>query len=128
MDRDVSAELELSVQVPDGTYTANQSGTGVDAHEHRAATAVIDVGSYTDGTHTFEVQESDDNSTWNAVPDDRLSGTEPVVDAAGDANAEHKIGILSSKSYLRINVVTSGTTSGAQYGAYIVLTDARHAL
>lgn len=120
MTKPLNDELSVVQSLVPATRTADANGSSADLEGHHAAMAVIDVGAYTDGTHTFEVQESDDDSTWSAVADGDLEGTEPVVDAAGDANTVHEIGYRGTAKFIRVVVTATGTTSGADYGASIV--------
>ena len=73
----------------------------------------------TDGTHTFAVEESADNTTYTAVAAADLQGTEPVVDDATDDDQIYELGYLGSKRYIRVAVTVSGATTGAVYGASI---------
>lgn len=84
------------------------------------ALCVVTSGTITDGTHTVEVQESDDNSSFTAVADADLQGTEPAIGAAND-NVVYEIGYRGTKRYLRVAVVTTGATTGGTFGANIIL-------
>jgi len=86
----------------------------------RSALAVVQTGTITDGTHTVEVQESDDNSSFTAVADADLQGTEPAIGAAND-NVVYEIGYRGTKRYIRVTVVTSGATTGGTFGAVLIL-------
>lgn len=113
--------------LPVATRTANTTvdGTGIDLGansgvSYRTAMVVIHGGTITDGTHTFEVQESSDNTTYTAVAAADLQGTEPSLAAAND-NELHEVGYIGSKEYIRVSVTTSGATSGGTFGASVVL-------
>ena len=84
------------------------------------ALVVVQTGTITDGTHTVEVQESDDNSTFTPVADADLQGTEPAIGAAND-NVVYEIGYRGIKRYLRVAVVTTGATTGGTFGAVVIL-------
>lgn len=123
--RDIVNSISVAHSLAPATRTSGANGAGVDLAEWEAAAVVVHVGSYTDGTHTIEVQEADDDGTgspdtWTAVADTELDGTEPVIDASGDANTVFEVGYKGSKRHLRAVVTTSGTTSGATYGATVV--------
>lgn len=122
---DIANDVTVIQSIAPAAVTSDTDGSSADLANYNAAVVVIDVGTWTDGTHTFEVQESDDDSTWSAVADADLDGTEPVVDASGDSNAVHLIGYHGIARYLRVSVTTSGTTNGALYGASIVRGKAR---
>lgn len=104
------------------------NGTAVDRNEDgsmfQAAVAVVHTGTITDGTHTVELQHSDDNSAWAAVADADLQGSEPAIVAADD-NKIFELGYRGLKRYLRVVVVSSGTTTGGIFGASIILADPR---
>ena len=55
----------------------------------------------------FQLMESDDHSTWNAVADDDLIGTEPTLLQATD-NELKSFGYRGIKRYLRVDTL-SGT-------------------
>lgn len=128
--RDIANDLSVASSLAPSAYTATTNGDAVDLANFDGAAAVIDVGAYTDGTHTFEVQHAPDDGsgspgTWEAVDDADLDGTEPEVSASGDADTVHEIGYQGANRHLRVVVTTSGTTSGAEYGASIVRGHAR---
>lgn len=118
-DCDVKISLNPAART-DGTV----NGTGVDRHSdaqaYRSAMVVIHAGAVTDGTHTFEVQDSADNSTFAAVAAAYLQGTEPALGSTDD-NEVHVIGYTGSQRYLRVVCVTTGATSGGICSAVIVL-------
>lgn len=114
--------------LPPAARTATANGTGVDrnvgANMHRTAMVVVSAGAITDGTHTIEVQDSDDNSTFAAVADAFLQGAEPAVVAADD-NKLFFIGYIGSRRYLRVVTTVAGATTGGIYGADILLGEPR---
>lgn len=118
--KDIKSDLGFVQSLAPAARTASANGTGVDLQGYNAALVVIDLGAWTDGSHTFEVQESDDNSTFSAVADADLLGTEPVMDAADEDNTIHKIGYVGTKRYIRVATTVSGTTTGAVYGASVI--------
>ncbi|MFR0354164.1 hypothetical protein [Streptomyces sediminimaris] len=119
--------LTLSSLTP-AAYTASTNGTTVDRagdNLFQDALVAIPVGTVTDGTHTFEVQESDDDTTWSAVADEHLQGTEPAVTSATDQTV-YEIGYKGSKRYLRVvTTVTGSPATGGVYGAHVVLANPR---
>jgi hypothetical protein len=72
---------------------------------------------WADGTYTPSFDESDTGTSgWTAIPAEQLIGT--IADVTLDAQTAEgdvmpTIGILSTKRYIRANVVASGVTSGA---------------
>lgn len=110
--------------------TANANGVGVDRAEDnnffQDAAVVVSTGTITDGTHTIEVQHSDDNATWAAVPAAELLGAEPAIVAADD-DKTFVLGYLGQKRYLRAIVTVAGATTGGVYGAVVALGSPRNA-
>lgn len=110
--------------------TASANGTAVDRAEDDSmfqdALVVVACGTITDGTHTVEVQDSPDGTTWTAVASEFLQGTEPAV-AAADDNGTFELGYLGDRRYLRVVVTVAGATTGGVYGAAVVLSNPRRA-
>jgi hypothetical protein len=106
--------------------TLSANGVSVDLKGFESVLVLIATGAWTDGSHTFEVQESDDNATFTPVADADLQGTEPVIDAGADGNQVYKVGYIGSKRYVRVVTTVSGTTTGAVYGVEVVRGHARH--
>jgi len=63
------------------------------------------------GSFALTFEESDDDSTWSAVPADYLIGgaiTVTAASAAGDDIAS--VGIISNKRYIRPSIVSTGAS------------------
>ena len=117
-------DLSPAQSLKPATRTASADGTGVDLQGYESALVLIDVGSWTDGSHTFELQESDDDSSYSAVGSTDLLGTEPVVDGAADDDQVYKLGYLGDARYIRvITTVTGSPSTGADYSALILRGD-----
>ncbi|MEW2631792.1 hypothetical protein AB0903_09065 [Streptomyces sp. NPDC048389] len=119
MRGDIKNHLEPAQSLAPAARTASANGTGVDLANFDAAAVVVDAGVWTDGTHTFEVQDSDDNATFAAVADEFLDGTEPVIDAADEDAQIYTVGYHGIKRYLRVIVTVAGATTGAAYSAAV---------
>jgi hypothetical protein len=103
------------------------NGTGVDLSGYDGALVLIEAGviSGASGTLTFEVQESDDNSSYTAVASGDLDGTEPVIAAANDDQI-HLIGYKGIKRYIRVSITAkSGTTPTMPCSATVLRTRGR---
>ena len=125
--KDMSTRFDVGISLPPAARTAAEDGASVDLAGYHSATGVVVTGAYTDGSHTLELQHSDDDVTWDPVPDNELTGqTEPVIDAAGDADSDFRVGYNGVKRYLRWSAPTvTGTTTGAIYTGVIVRSHAR---
>lgn len=109
-----------------GTRTnGTVNGAGVDryqadAGEYRTVLFVVSTGTVTDGSHAVTVQESDDNSLWTAAPASVVQGGAPTITNA-DSDSVFDVGYVGVARYVRLQVVTSGATSGGVLSAAAVL-------
>lgn len=87
--------------------------TGIDVSGKAAVVIDLFTGAYTDGTYTPNVQESDDNSTFTDVPSTHVVGAETAL---GAANTVVSIGVQTAKKYVRVQIVSASTSSGAVVG------------
>lgn len=118
--RDLYHHLGPVQSIAPGAKTATASGTGVDLRFYSSALVLLDVGAWTDGTHTLKIQESDDNSSYTDVAAEDLQGAFTAISGAGHANAVQKVGYIGYKRYIRAHVTVAGATTGAIYGATVV--------
>jgi hypothetical protein len=119
MLRDMYNSINAAPTLSPAARTISANGVGVDLQGFEGALVLIQTGVITDGTHVFEVQESDDNATFTAVADADLQGTEPSVGATDDDKV-YRIGYLGTKRYVRTVSTATGTTTGGVYGASVV--------
>lgn len=121
MHRELNIHISPAETIAPALYDATVEGDSVDLAGFSSAAVLIHVGAWTDGTHTFEVQHSDDDDVFTAVPDTQLDGTEPVVDDGDTDGTLVEIGYNGSKRYLRVvNTVTDNPSDGLVAGAVIV--------
>lgn len=106
-----------------GAKTATATGTGVDTSTFESVAVIIDSGAWTDGSHTPKLQDSADNSTFADVTAANLDGTFTAITSSGTASQVYKVGYKGAQRYVRAVVTVSGATTGAVYGAAIVLSD-----
>ncbi|MBZ9888121.1 hypothetical protein LB559_09235 [Mesorhizobium sp. BR1-1-3] len=118
--RDSYNDVGFAQSFAPAARTATANGTGVDLLGFSGAVAVIHAGAWTDGTHTFDIKDSDDNSTFATVAAGFLQGSKPVVSSSGTASKVYKVGYLGTKRYLRVDVTVAGATTGAVYGASVM--------
>lgn len=118
--RDLTSNVDGEPSLAPAVHTASANGATVDLRGSDSAVVVVHTGAYTDGSHVITLEESDDDSTWTDVADADIQGTEPTVDAAGDADSVFQFGYIGEKRYVRVITTASGTTSGAAYGASVV--------
>jgi hypothetical protein len=118
--KDLKSNIKMGVSIAQAAKTSTATGTGFDVSGSHGACAVIDAGAWTDGTHAFTVQESDDNSTYTDVSATNLDGTAPTISGTSGQSQQYYLGYKGNKKYIRVKSTVSGTTTGAIYGAYIL--------
>lgn len=114
--RDLKNNLSEATSLAPAARTATANGTGVDLKGFGAAEVFFNVGTITDGTHTPNVQESDDDSTYTDVAAADLEGTL----AALASNTNQAVGYKGSKRYIRAVSTVSGATTGGVYAAVVI--------
>lgn len=126
--RSIKSETAGVASIQPELHNADVAGASAELVGYDAALVLIQTGDYTDGTFPIQVEESDDAATWTAVADADLDGTEPVIDAAADADSVFRVGYLGSKRYLRVAIVgsTAGAT-GAEIAASILRAKPKYA-
>jgi hypothetical protein len=125
--QDITKELNLAIALNATAISSNTTtaGTAIDLQGYESLVLAIRSNAWTDGTYTPLVRESDDNSTYNDVADDDLIGLE--ADAAiGAANTVKKIGYVGHKRYVKLSIVSTSVTSGANMSAIAIRGHARH--
>lgn len=123
---DMTNKVLVKQSLAPAARTATANGTSVDLQGYEAALIEIQSGARTDGTHTYSLQESDDDTTFTNVAAGDLIGTLPAVAAAGDANKAFQASYIGNKRYIRVVVTVAGATTGAVGGASVVLGSGRH--
>lgn len=120
--RDLKSNIKVVQSLVPISRTAAGNGLGVDTTGFNSVLVSFicgAIGGTSTPTFTFEVQESADNSTFTAVADVDLRGTEPVVTAAGVAAT---VGYIGYKRYVRAILKTvSGTTPTLDCAAAVIL-------
>ena len=111
--------------------TINGASVNLTTRQSQAHGFVIELGDYTDGTHTFTFEESSDDSTFTAIVAANLDGFDflnsqelfatglasvVVSDATRDGQ-RLLIGYVGINEYIRAVCVTTGATTGLVAGA-----------
>lgn len=119
--KDLYTMTSPSVTLPAAAYSAaTTDGTTVDRKFNESAIVVISIGAWTDGTHTFTLEESDDDVTYTEVAASQIQGTLPTIsDATTDDSAVH-VGYLGSARYIRLSTAADTATTGAIFSAVVV--------
>jgi hypothetical protein len=128
----IKPDVALNVQTINSNTTT--AGNIIDLQGFESCTFLFFTAALTDGDYTPLIQEGDASNLSDAasVADGDLipSGGAEAASAHtddGDDNVVNKIGYKGTKRYVRFNVVSTGTSSGAVVGALVVLGDPRSA-
>ena len=125
--RDMKNNMDAVNSLDPNNYTATTNGTGVDVRDFDGALMVFSAGTLdvanADEVYTPSVEESDDNSTYNAVASADLEGILSNL----TANSIQRVGYRGSKRYVRAVLTISGTTPSVQAAAWVVRGIAHHA-
>lgn len=98
------------------------TGGSIDRWGYGSLTFLVDAGARTDGTHTVSGDHSDDNSTWEAIPAEEITGAFPAIAASGDQNKATAINYIGDRRYVRAKVAASGSpATGAIVGVTVLL-------
>lgn len=107
------SELQtISISDVDQTITAAGTATvRADVVADHALTAFIDVGLWTDGIHTFHLEDSPDDSAWTDVAAAYQVGA-AVVNSLTTDNMLYALGYVGPQRYVRVAWDVSGATTG----------------
>jgi hypothetical protein len=127
MNREIGSKLKIAIALTPRAIASDTTTNGaiIDLRGYDACTFAFMTGVLTDGDYTVLIQEGDasDLSDATAVADADLSATEASVSFTADTDdsAISKISYIGSKRYVRFNVVSTSTSTGALVGAMAIL-------
>ena len=91
------------------------NGIAIDTQGYESGVMNLRVGTFSDGTYTLGVEESDaSGSGYTDIPAARIVGT--ALALAG-ANEHDSIGFVANKRYVRATILSASTSSGADITA-----------
>ena len=126
MDRDLINATTVDQTIQPNAYSTTQQGSGIDFQNSSSHMFIADIGFYTgDGTYTFSVEESDDNSTWVTAPGDEIRGVIPVISSSTGTNEAHVFAYIGiDHRYIRVVCTVSGWTTGVLGYGVVAVKDA----
>lgn len=112
------------------TTAAKTDGTAlsaaIDLASYDGFCAILHTGTWTDGTHTPSITECDTSGgTYTAVATADLIGAFTAVTSNANVGAKQKVGYIGKKRYIKLQIVTTGSTTGAVLGMDAILGFAR---
>jgi hypothetical protein len=93
-------------------------GVIIDTQGYEGIEFVLRTSAYTDGTFTASLTEGDDSGLSDGATATLLIGTFPALSAA---NKTGRFGYRGHKRYVRLEVVSTGVTSGAHVSGTALL-------
>jgi len=137
-------QANLPAMLAANAYT----GQTIDLQRYNAATLYILAGTWTDGVHTYTINEAPDDGTGNpgaftAVAATDLSrletanaaggfpitesaaGSQPAAIISAATALNQRVGYLGGQRFLRVALTITGTTTGAKHTAFWVLGEPR---
>jgi nicotinic acid phosphoribosyltransferase len=127
--KDLFSQIKPQVALNFGTINSDTTTEGniIDTQGFESVTVGIITGTLTDGDYTLQLKDSADGTTFAVVTDANLIGTEAAASFTADAddNKISKLGYRGIKRYVRAEIVSALTTSGAVIGAYCILGDVK---
>lgn len=124
--RDLHNKTSVANAFSAATIATNTTtdGVTVDCQGYDAVELIARVGAYTDGAYALSIKESDaSGSGFAAAPASSILGASQSLSAA---NTVAKLGYIGTKRYIRLSIVSTGTTSGASLSGVALLDRGRH--
>lgn len=117
-------------------YTASSSGSNIDRYRnggYAALSLMLNPGLWTDGTHSFVIEEADDNGSGAPGTYATVATTDLLYDANANAaggtftsitaatTTIQRIDYIGRKRWVRVRNVAAGTTTGAVFNVTALL-------
>ncbi|HLV80725.1 MAG TPA: hypothetical protein VKT32_10600 [Chthonomonadaceae bacterium] len=114
----LSSIYNTQASIAPKAISATTNGSGVDLAGAKDNLITILPGVWTDGTHTFSLQESSDNTTFtNVAAADQVGTLNPV---SGSASAViQNVSYIGKLRYIRVVDTVAGGTTGMLVAAYV---------
>lgn len=121
-------------------HTGSLTGQTIDLAPYNGAMVYIIAGTWTDGTHTFTIQEAPDNGsgspgawsnvattdliTWTATSATvftpvKVGNAQPAAISSAATAINQRVGYIGGMRFIRVNLAVAGATTGAQYDVVV---------
>ena len=121
-----NTEQKIALNIQAITSDTTTAGAIIDLQGYGAIEFIVQSATLTDGTYTVKLEEGNAaNLSDAAVPDtSNVFGSLPSF-ASTDDNVAKRVGYrVGAKRYVRLSIVSTGTTSGGTLGASALLGNA----
>lgn len=132
--RELASEVAPIISIAPLLRLVNITGDEIDLTGYESALFITNIGAFTDGTFTLEIQESaTSGGSFTAVDSDDLVGTglttaalkEPAWTSA-NADTIHSVAYVGNLGFVKAVITRSGGSTGANMGQTVVRGHARH--
>lgn len=118
--RDIRSNIAVTQSLAPASRTAGANGTGVDLRDADSAAVIFELGLYTAGEFTFDIEESDDDVAYTSVAATELQGSLPTLGSTDDDNVDVVVGYVGNSRYIRAVCATGSPTGDAVFGASVL--------
>jgi len=122
--RDLAHDIKPTCPIKPAATTTTVTGSSsnsTDRQGYESVTVIVNLGTWTDGTFTPSLLESDDNSTFTAVAAADMMGAFTAITSNANVNKCQWVGYKGGKRYTAVTITASGTTTGMVIGTTVVL-------
>jgi hypothetical protein len=113
---DVPIALDVQTIATDTTTNGNI----IDTQGYEGIEFVLFTGTYTDGTYDVEIEQGDADDLSDATVATGEREIVGVPSQLGAANEITRVGYIGKFRYVRLNVVSASTSTGATVGGVVV--------
>jgi hypothetical protein len=132
--KELASEVNVLQSIPPLLRLVTVTGAEIGVAGYGSVLFITNIGAFTDGTFTLEIQEaSESGGSFTAVDSDDLFGTglttaalkEPAWTSA-NANSVHAVAYIGKQPFVKAVITRSGGSTGANMGQVAVRSHARH--
>lgn len=117
--KDIGSEIKpIPSLLPQTITTGNPDGTGVDVSKYNAVAVELICGAQSGTSNTFQIQESDDNSTFavpavaDVIADNSTTYSYQLTITTANDNMIHRFKYIGSKRYIRVSCSANSSGNG----------------
>ena len=131
--KDLFSNIRPFVALDIATIAANATTEGniIDTQGYEGVVVGLITGTVTAGDYAIQLMDGDDSALSDeaVVTDANLLGTEALASFTADTDDDKisKLGYIGIKRYIRVDIVSTGTSTGAVIGAWGILGNVRSA-
>ncbi len=115
---DLHSSISTAIALANQNITTNTTTAGaiIDTQGYEGFEFVVSTGTLTDGSYAFKIETGNDSGLADAVDITAVTPTKVIGDttaiAATDDDITRRLGVVEFDRYIRISLVSTGTTAG----------------